>query len=119
MNGLRPPKPPVSLKQRVLREAAQAQSAAPSIWSRLVESRPLRAAWGLATVALLLANVWLSLSRPVTVQEEILSVRRHLELLSDELSLPQLYVSPRAEAMVLGQANTPEVETEVENEVMQ
>jgi len=107
------------LKQRVLQEVAQAQPAAPSIWSRLFESRPLRAAWGLATVALLLANVWLSFSRPVTVEQEILSVRRQLETLKDELALPQLNVSSRAEAMVMGQANNPEAETESPNEVMQ
>ena len=81
---------------------------APSIWTRIFESRALRAAWGIATLALLLANVWLSVSQPKTVNEEIADIRSQLEQLQEELALPDLDISPRAEAMVLDQATPPE-----------
>lgn len=59
--ALEPPGPPDSLRDRALRRAAVALDRPPAHdrWARIHASRPLRAAWAAAVVALVVANVLL------------------------------------------------------------
>lgn len=65
-SGLAPPDPPAELRGRVLALAreALAEPAAPDVWTRIWESRPLRIAWAVAAALLVLANVGVSVRRP-------------------------------------------------------
>jgi hypothetical protein len=56
---LQPPEPPRDLREKVLRGAreALAREAARDAWTRIWESRPLRVAWGLSVVVLVICNV--------------------------------------------------------------
>lgn len=61
-DGLRPTRAPESLRERVLDAARQATVDAPTatLWDRLFESRPLRAAWGVLCLVLVAGHVALT-----------------------------------------------------------
>lgn len=61
-DGLRPSAAPAALRERVLDAARQAalEGQAPTIWDRLFESRPLRAAWGALCLVLVVGHVALT-----------------------------------------------------------
>jgi hypothetical protein len=64
--GLTPPDPPAEMREKVLAVArrALAREAVPDVWTRIWESRPLRIAWAVAAVLLVIANVGISMRRP-------------------------------------------------------
>ena len=87
--------PPGSLRARTLARAAEAwpHPAPPDAWRRVWESRPLRLAWAVATLALAVANLALptgpSRRHPVAatgVETERTAARE----LRDEVALPRL-----------------------------
>ena len=110
--GLRVPHAPAELERRVLSAAAASDRTDPSptIWDRLWESRPLRVAWGLATLALLLANAGLSLptNAPRSEGDTRTADRRQAREVRELLALPQVEISPRAEARFLQTTPRPE-----------
>ena len=106
LEGLRVPRAPAELERRVLDAASAASDRStmrPTIWDRLWESRPLRVAWGLATLGLLLAHAGLSLapdaSRPGNNARA--ADRRQAREIRELLALPRVEISPRAEARFL------------------
>ena len=104
--GLRVPHAPAELAQRVLDAAAECDRALPrpTIWDRLWESRPLRVAWALATLGLLLAHAGLSVTSdlPRSGEDPRVADRRQAREIRELLALPEVEISPRAEASVLG-----------------
>lgn len=101
MNGLNVPRAPAALKQRVLQAATSLEAQPQSIWDRLWQSRLLRVAWTVTTAGLLLANVWLSVSRPRSTARDVAGAREQIERLREDLGLTEFAVTPRAEAMVM------------------
>ena len=117
LTGLRVPRVPSELRERVLRAAGRVEGTR-GIWDRLWESRPLRLAWVVTTTALLLANAALSLapgSSPQTNRSALREQSRELGLL---LALPRMEISERAAALTMGSQNKLKSESEPsENEV--
>ena len=99
----RVPGTPDGLKHRVIEAASEAlrQPARPTTWDLLWESRPLRAAWGVAILGLLVAHVLISLPTSGTPTAGATTGRGQLENLRDELDLPSVEVTPRAEALIM------------------
>jgi len=110
--GLHVPHAPAELRRRVLDAVAESdhRDASPTIWDRLWESRPLRVAWGLATLGLLLANAGLSLptSAPRSEGDTRTADRSQVREARELLALPQVEISPRAEARFLQTTPRPE-----------
>ena len=110
--GLRVPRVSAELERRVLDAATRSDRRIPipTIWDRLWESRPLRVAWGMATLGLLLANVGLSLptSAPRSEGNMRTADRRQAREIHELLALPQVEISPRAEARFFGTRPRPE-----------
>jgi hypothetical protein len=65
-SGLESPAPPPALRGRVLMLAREelARAEAPDVWTRIWESRPLRAAWAAATLLLVAAHVAVTVRPP-------------------------------------------------------
>jgi hypothetical protein len=63
--GLTSPGPPPELREKVLAPAreALAKEVVPDVWTRIWESRPLRLAWAVAAVLLVIANFGISVRR--------------------------------------------------------
>jgi hypothetical protein len=63
--GLTPPEPPRGLHERVLRGARQAlaREAGRDVWTRILESRPLRVAWAVSVAVLVLCHVGITETR--------------------------------------------------------
>lgn len=95
-NGLRPGAAPAALRDRVLRAARQAalEAPAPTVWDRLFESRPLRAAW--AALCLVLVAGHIALTEPT---ESRLPEARSLV---DAPELRDVLELPRFEGVVFG-----------------
>ena len=74
LSGLRVPRAPSELRERVLRAAGRVEGSR-GIWDRLWESRPLRLAWAVTTIGLLLANAALSLAPGPSPQTNRASMR--------------------------------------------
>jgi hypothetical protein len=115
--GLRPPRVPDDLERRVLDAAARAadEPQQPTLWDRLWTSKPLRAAWGLTTGALLVAHVVLSFPehRASRTDDAAISAdARHPEDLGEVLRLPHLEISPRAARLCLGPSRRPSPEVD-------
>jgi hypothetical protein len=110
--GLRVPRAPADLRQRVLRAVAEAmeQEDPMTIWERVWESRALGRAWVSVTLALLVAHAGLTLiSRTPAGRGDPRSVDRRLARETRELlDLPAVEISPRAAALVLGGSSRPE-----------
>lgn len=106
--GLRPPRAPSELAAKVLTAATRAlDEPSPTIWNRLWSSRPLRLGWGVATLALILAHLGLSVapfgshgSRQARV-----GAGNVLEELKDVLDVRAFEISPRAEALCFGRSS--------------
>lgn len=66
--GLAPPKPPRGLEERTVRGAREAMvcEAARDAWTRIWESRPLRIAWAVSVVALVLCHLSITELRSVS-----------------------------------------------------
>ena len=103
--GLRPPGAPGELATAVLTAATRAlQEPSPTIWNRLWTSRPLRLGWSVATVALVLAHLGVSVApfgSPGSRQARG-ATGNALRELNDVLDLPAVEISPRAEALCFG-----------------
>lgn len=111
LDGHRVPAPPTHLERRVLEAARRAMRSAPTetIWDRLWSSKPLRAAWALATAGLLIAHVSISLpdrSKSSVAESRALDRDEPAEL-REWLDLHAFDISPRAEARVMGRRPTP------------
>jgi hypothetical protein len=63
---LHPPEPPPGLQEKTLRGAREglAREAGRDAWTRIWESRPLRVAWGLSVVVLVICNLGIGELRP-------------------------------------------------------
>ena len=98
----RVPGPPDSLERRVFHAAAAALRAEPeaTIWDRLWNSRALRVAWSIATLALLLAHVAVSRGseRPAPRSARVDPPSELREI----LTLPTIDISSRAESLAMG-----------------
>lgn len=107
-NKMRVPRAPESLRERTLRSAAAALESRPTVWERLWESRPLRAAWVTTTVGLIIANVVISFPAASTSRPDPIatSTRDRIEALGDVLGLPTIEISPRAEGLALEETPT-------------
>lgn len=59
---LKPPDPPLELRDRVMQSAREAfvRARPPDVWTRACESRPLRVAWGLSVALLVIGHVAVS-----------------------------------------------------------
>lgn len=101
---LRAPRAPEELKNRVLNAAATAldERSERTLWDLLWGSRVARVAWAGTTLALIAAHVGLSLPAGSRPSVERSSARGQLEQLVDELDLPSVEITPRAEARVMG-----------------
>ena len=105
--GLRPPGAPDELATTVLSAAKRAlEEPAPTIWNRLWSSRRLRLGWSVATLALVLAHLGLSVapfgsrgSRPGRV-----GAGNVLQELNEVLEVRAIEISPRAEALCFGRS---------------
>jgi hypothetical protein len=66
--GLSPPEPPPGLQERTLRGARQVltREAARDVWTRIWESRPLRIAWAVSVVVLVLCHFSITELRSVS-----------------------------------------------------
>ena len=107
LSDFRAPGVPGHLKRSVLDAAGEtlAAESETGVWDRLWDSRPLRAAWAVTTLGLLVAHVTLSVTpdrgrsaASVASQEE----QREAEELRELLALPTIEISPRAERMAMG-----------------
>ncbi len=100
---LRVARAPEELKQQALDAAATAldERSERTLWDLLWESRAARVAWAGTTLALIAAHVGLSLPAGSRVDDGA-AARGQLEQLIDELDLPSVDISPRAEARVMG-----------------
>ena len=102
--GLRPAAPPAPLRQRVLRasRAALREMPRPDAWTLLWESRPLRLAWGAATIALLFVHVAITPGRRETAERVARTPSRARPDFDREVAaiarLPR--IDARAEALV-------------------
>lgn len=120
-SGLRVPKAPDDLRERLLLEAGRALRAESagraSLWERICTNRALRLAWVATTFVLLAAHVVLSLGtgdgRPL---------RRGTDRTYDQsktvrelLALPTVDISPGAAAMSLEASSDATSEDEVES----
>jgi len=99
LSGLRVPRVPSELRERVLRAAGRIEGTR-GIWDRLWESRPLRLAWAVTTTGLLLAHAALSLAPGSSPQTNRASVREQSRELGRLLALPRFEISERAEALM-------------------
>jgi hypothetical protein len=106
--GMRAPRAPSDLSPRVLTAArrALAARARKTIWDRWWESRPLRLAWGVACLVLVLGHLLISaFPNPTDSPARSVRARRgETEGLRGVLSMPSLGISARAEALVFGSA---------------
>ena len=106
--GLRPPRAPEELATTVLSAAKRAlHEPAPTIWNRLWTSRPLRLGWSVATLALVLAHLGLSVApfgSPDSRQARGATGSTSREL-GDVLNVPAIEISPRAEALCFGRSS--------------
>jgi hypothetical protein len=98
--GLRPPGAPPELKARVLAAARQAVTAGdePSLWDVLWESRPARAGWAAASLALILGHLLLPplVGRAVPGVPEQGGTAAIPPELEEELELPEIGVEAPA-----------------------
>ncbi len=104
MAGHQVPGPPASLEGRVLAATAAAlrDPAVTTVWDRLWTSRPLRLAWSLAFVGLLAAHAAISVPRSEPGEATRRAAgRAPSDELRDEVALPTVDISPRAEALVM------------------
>jgi hypothetical protein len=116
LQGHRVPAPPAQLERRVLDAATTALRDGPRtvLWNRLWASRPLRLAWALAVIGLLGAHAAMSLGLPDPPSNTSrLTDRTPSSELREELALPMVEISPRAEALAMGRrSRTPTPESD-------
>lgn len=109
--GMRPPRAPSDLRQRVLRAATDTLELEPSqtIWDRMWESRMVGRSWATATLGLLLAHAWMAvLSDAPQSVEDLRSVeRRQAREVRELLELPTVEISTRAAGLALGGRSRP------------
>jgi hypothetical protein len=57
------PTPPKTLRSAAIEGGSRAlrRSPAPDFWTRILQNRPARLAWGAVTLALVVAHIWISL----------------------------------------------------------
>lgn len=109
--GMRAPRTPSDLRQRVLRAATGAlESEEPqTIWDRIWESRAVGRSWATVTLGLLVAHAGLALvSDSSDSASDLRSVeRRQAREVRQLLDLPAVEISPRAAAVALGGRSRP------------
>ncbi len=104
LEGHSVPGPPESLEGRVLAATAEAlrDRAQTTVWDRLWTSRPLRLAWSVAFIGLLAAHAAISVPRSDPGEATRRAAgRAPSDELRDEVALPTVDISPRAEALVM------------------
>jgi hypothetical protein len=101
--GMRPPRTPSDLRQRVLSAATDALAAEErrTVWDRIWESRAAGRTWATVTLGLLVAHAGLSLmtGTPGSPRDSRAAERRQVR---KQLDLPVVEISPRAAALALG-----------------
>jgi hypothetical protein len=112
--GMRAPRAPSDLRQRVLHAATDALELEEpqTIWDRIWESRAAGRSWATLTLALLVAHVGLALvTDPANSARDLRSAeRRHAREVRKILDLPAVEISPRAAALALGGRSRPRKE---------
>ena len=104
LSGFRAPGVPGHLKRSVLDAAGEilAAESETGVWDRLWDSRPLRAAWAVTTLGLLVAHATLSVTPDRARSAASVASQEEAEELRELLALPTIEISPRAERVAMG-----------------
>lgn len=113
LGAFRTPRAPQDLRRRVLDAGGEAIDRPPetTIWDALWESRVARAAWVVATLALIAAHIGISFPEDSRVAATRAPTRNQMDDLRGELDLPSFEISRTAEARVMGVSPSRESES--------
>jgi len=116
--AFRAPRVPEDLKRKILDAGGEAidRPSDTTLWDVLWESRVARAAWIATTLILIVAHIGISFPADSRLFADRANERNQMDELKDELDLPSVEISPRAEARVMGATPSAARETESKND---